>query len=211
MTMSIFHVRRNFTAASQLNQPGGVDSLFSNLYLVVMKLLKRHFLSQALVFSGVAAGAVFLGGCETVENRVAEHQDIYNNLSPNDQTLVSQGKIRYNMSMNAVWLAWGSPGQKSVGNMKGHPTETWVYIQSRSAHPYGYGPYYGGYGYGGFGAIGVVGAHRHHGGRSFLFFGDPYYDPFFYSYIPPTISYPYKTVTFSSGRVMSFQYLTGNY
>jgi hypothetical protein len=96
--------------------------------------------------------------------------------------------------------------------MKGHPTETWVYIQSRTAsYGYGYGPYYGGYGYGGFGAFGVVGAHHHHAGRSFVFYGDPYYDPFFYSYIPPTISYPYKTVTFSSGRVMSFQYLVGNY
>ncbi len=102
--------------------------------------------------------------------------------------------------------------------MRGRDTETWVYVQSRSApygssgYPYyGYGPYgYGsGFGgYGGFGAVGVVRAHHHHGGRSFVFFGDPFYDPFYYSYIPPTISYPYKTVTFSGGRVMSFQYLT---
>ena len=32
--------------------------------------------------------------------------------------------------------------------MRGHPTETWVYVQSRSATPYGYGyPYGSGYGY----------------------------------------------------------------
>lgn len=160
---------------------------------------------------GVAGSALILSGCETVENRISEHQDLYNSLSPNDQALVSQGKIRYNMSMNAVWLAWGSPEQKTTGNMRGRNTETWVYVQSRTASPYGYGYPYGpgygyGYGYGGFGSVGLIATHRHHG-RSFVFFGDPFYDPFFYSYIPPTISYPYKTVTFSSGRVMSFQYL----
>jgi hypothetical protein len=214
MAVSIFHVRRNFTAASELNQPGDVDSLFSNSYHLFMKLMKQRHLTQALIICCAAAGAFLLGGCETAENRIAEHQDIYNSLSPNDQALVSQGKIRYNMPMNAVWLAWGSPAQKSEGNMRGHPTETWVYVQSRSATPYGYGyPYYG-YGYGGYGfggGVGVIAARHHHGGRSFLFYGDPYYDPFFYSYIPPTISYPYKTVTFQSGRVMSFQYLVNPY
>ncbi|MEY2555075.1 MAG: hypothetical protein QOF93_219, partial [Verrucomicrobiota bacterium] len=102
--------------------------------------------------------------------------------------------------------------QKTSGEMRGRPTETWIYIENRYA-PYGsaYYPYYGygpGFGpgfYGGFG--GGVGVFRtHHHGR-FVFFGDPFYDPFYYSYIPPTISVPYRTVTFSNGRVMSFQYL----
>lgn len=171
--------------------------------------MKRQFLFKALVL-GVAGSALVLTGCETVENRITEHPEIYNSLSSKDQALVSQGQIRYGMSRSAVWLAWGSPEQKTEGNMRGKATETWIYVQSRTA-PYGYGypygPYGYGYGYGGFGAVGVVRTHRHHG-RSFVFFGDPFYDPFYYSYIPPTISYPYKTVTFSNGRVMSFQYLT---
>jgi hypothetical protein len=162
---------------------------------------------------GVATAALYLTSCETVENRISEHQDLYNSLPPGDQALVREGKIRSGMSMNAVWLAWGSPEQKTAGEMRGHPTETWIYVENRSA-PYGsaYYPYYG-YGpgfYGGFGGVGFVGTHHHHG-HSFVFFGDPFYDPFYYSYIPPTISIPYRTVTFSSGRVMSFQYLTPPY
>lgn len=161
---------------------------------------------------GVAASAIILTSCATTESRISEHPEIFNSLSSRDQALVREGKIRAGMSKNAVWLAWGSPEQKAEGNMRGHPTETWIYVQSTTA-PYGsaYYPYYGAgpYGYGGFGAVGVV--RRHHGGRAFVFFGDPFYDPFFYSYIPPTISYPYKTVTFENGRVMSFQYLVPPY
>ena len=161
---------------------------------------------------GLATVGLCLTSCETLENRISEHPDIFNSLSPRDQALVRQGQIRSGMSMNAVWLAWGSPEQKTVGEMRGHPSETWIYVENRTA-PYGsaYYPFYG-YGpgfYGGFGGgLGVIRTHHH--GR-FVFFGDPFYDPFYYSYIPPTIAVPYKTVTFSNGRVMSFQYLAGPY
>lgn len=163
--------------------------------------------------AAVSAGAFMLGGCETVENRISEHPDIYNTLSPNDQGLVRNGQIRSGMSMNAVWLAWGSPEQKTHGEMRGRATETWIYVQTRTAGygSYGY-PYYGAgpgfYGPGFYGGGGVVSVRRHHHGRSFIFFGDPFYDPFYYSYIPPTISIPYKTVTFVGGRAVSWQYLT---
>jgi hypothetical protein len=168
-------------------------------------------ISKTVLF-GLAAVGLCLTSCETLENRISEHQDMFNALSPRDQALVRQGQIRSGMSMNAVWLAWGSPEQKTVGEMRGRPTETWIYVESRTA-PYGsaYYPFYG-YGpgfYGGFGGVGFVRTHHH--GRSFVFFGDPFYDPFYYSYIPPTISVPYRTVTFSSGRVMSFQYLAPPY
>jgi outer membrane protein assembly factor BamE (lipoprotein component of BamABCDE complex) len=158
---------------------------------------------------GLAAVGLCLTSCETTENRISQHQDMFNTLSPRDQELVRQGQIRSGMSTNAVWLAWGSPEQKTVGEMRGHPTETWIYVESRTA-PYGsaYYPYYG-YGPGFYGGFGF-----HHGfgyhGRRFAFYGDPFYDPFYYSYIP-TITVPTRTVTFSSGRVMSFQYLARPY
>ena len=95
--------------------------------------------------------------------------------------------------------------------MRGHPTETWIYITYRTApyaYPYGPGPgFYGGVGVG-FGFVGVSHVHHHHN-RAFVFVGDPFFDPFFYSYIPPSIPVPYKTVTFSNGRVVSFQFLQG--
>jgi hypothetical protein len=161
---------------------------------------------------GALCGALALAGCATTEQRISDHPEMFNSLSPNDQALVRQGQIRAGMSQNAVWLAWGSPDQKAVGNMRGRATETWIYITYTTA-PYGYGYPYG-YPYGtgpgfGFGAVSVVQTHHH--GRSFVFFGDPFYDPFYYSYIPPSIPVPYKTVTFSNGRVMSFQMLVPPY
>ena len=176
---------------------------------------KRRVISRALML-GLAAGVLTLTSCSTVESRVSDHPEIYNNLSPNNQALVREGRIRSGMSSDAVWLAWGNPDRKIAGNMRGRETETWVYVRYESAYPggypygYPYGPYgfgyggYGGYGYG-FGYGGVVRAHH---GHRFIFFGDPFYDPFFYSwYIPPSVPVPYKTVTFSNGRVVSFQYL----
>jgi hypothetical protein len=161
---------------------------------------------------GLAVSALFLTGCETTENRITEHPDMFNSLSARDQALVRQGQIRSGMSQNAVWLAWGSPEQKAGGEMRGHPTETWIYVENRTA-PYGsaYYPYYGygpGFYGGGFGYVGVARFHHNH---RFIFYGDPFYDPFYYSYIPPTITIPYKTVTFTNGRVMSFQYLVPPY
>jgi len=91
-------------------------------------------------------------------------------------------------------------------------TETWIYVHYTSAYPYGYGYGYGypyRYGWGG-GFGGVIATHHHHH-RSFVFVGDPFYDPFYYSYIPPSIPYPYRTVTFANGRVVSFQSLVGPY
>ena len=159
---------------------------------------------------GLATVGLCLTSCETLENRISEHPDIFNSLSPRDQALVRQGQIRSGMSMNAVWLAWGSPEQKTVGEMRGHPSETWIYVENRNA-PYGsaYYPFYG-YGPGFYGGFGFHHGFSHHG-RRFAFFGDPFYDPFYYSYIPPTITVPYRTVTFSNGRVMSFQYLAPPY
>ena len=147
--------------------------------------MKRQSLSGALTFA-IAAGALLLTSCSTIESRISENPEIYRNLSSRDQALVNQGQIRYGMSRNAVWLAWGSPDSKVIGNMRGHFTETWIYVHYAT---YPYYPYYGPYGPG------------------FGFFGDPFYDPFYYSLIPPSILYPYKTVTFSNGRVVSFQYL----
>ena len=151
--------------------------------------MSRRFSSGASVL-GIATVVLTLTSCSTPQTRISDHPDLYQSLSSRDQALVSQGQIRYGMSRNAVWLAWGSPDSKVIGNMRGHSTETWVYVYYVT-YPYYY-PYYGAYGPG------------------FGFFGDPFYDPFYYSLISPSIPYPNKTVTFSNSRVMSFQYLAPN-
>ena len=98
--------------------------------------MKRQSFSGALTF-GIATGALVLAGCSTIESRVSEHPEMYGNLSSRDQALVNQGHIRYGMSRNAVWLAWGSPDSKVIGNMLGRSTETWIYVYY-ATYPYYY-------------------------------------------------------------------------
>jgi hypothetical protein len=90
------------------------------------------------------------------------------------------------MSRTAVWLAWGSPDRKVVGNIGGGPRETWLYIY------YVTYPYYPGY------------------GPWDPYLGAPLYDPFYYSDIPPNIPYPGKVVTFANGRVVAFRYVASH-
>jgi len=170
--------------------------------------MKRLNFSRALALS-VAVGGLFLAGCATIESRISDHPDIYNALSPRDQALVRQGRIREGMSMNAVWLAWGSPEQKGYGRMRGRSTETWIY----RAYYNEYDPYYGGWGYGyGYPYRGLAGGAvftGRHGGQYIALY-DPFYDPFFYPRFRQ-VSYPYKTVTFERGRVVAFQGFTPPY
>jgi hypothetical protein len=136
-----------------------------------------------------------------------ENHAAFEALSPRDQALVSQGKIRGHMTEEAVYIAWGRPQQKAVGEIHGVPTETWVYLISTAAGPY-YDAYPGGF-YGGF--VGPVGYYGHRDGRRF--YGaiyDPFYDPFYYPFAP-TVTEPVKTVSFQGGRVIAFQYLTPAY
>ena len=149
--------------------------------------MKRRFFVAASTLA-LMTGALILTSCSTPQTRISEHPDLYQSLSHRDQALVGQGQIRIGMSRTAVWLAWGSSDRKVVGNMGDGPTETWLYIYY-ATYPYypPYGPW-----------------------SPCAYFGDPFYDPFYDSSIPPSIPYPGKVVTFSNGRVVSFQYLAPN-
>ena len=94
----------------------------------------------ALMFMMTASAMIF-SGCATVGGRISQHPEMYQTLSPRDQALVSQGQIRPGMSMDAVWLAWGTADQKIPANVRGHPAETWVYLRYETPPSYG-GPYY---------------------------------------------------------------------
>jgi hypothetical protein len=166
--------------------------------------MKGPILLRALTF-GISASALVLTSCSTTETRIADHPEIFQNLSPRDQALVRQGKIRDGMSQGGVWLAWGTPDQKGSGFARGRAVETWIYneyVYARAPYPFPYGPY----GYGGYWGGGAV--FHPYGHRRFVVIGDPFFDPFYYSYITPSVPYPAKTVTFSNGRVISLQVLT---
>ena len=98
----------------------------------------------ALTFA-IAAGAIILTSCATPGGRISQHPAMYQSLSPTDQALVSQGQIRPGMTMDAVWLSWGTPDQKIPNSMHGRAAETWVYLRYETppsyGGPYSYGPF----------------------------------------------------------------------
>ena len=157
-------------------------------------------------------GALLLGSCETPQDRISRRPDVYNALSPRDQQLVLEGKIREGMSQDAVYLAWGAPNQRGPGRHRGSSTETWIYFSTTSGEHYpgwgGWGYGYGPFGYGGLGyGYGGSYVHRHRSGRLHRHvFYDPFYDPFFYRR-NSIVSYPERTVSFQNGRVIAFQFL----
>ena len=102
--------------------------------------MKRQF-SLGAVTLAVATSALILTSCSTPQTRISEHPDLYQSLSRRDQALVSQGQIRSGMTMNAVWLAWGTPDQKIPASIRGRLAETWVFLRYETPPSYG-GPYY---------------------------------------------------------------------
>lgn len=102
--------------------------------------MQRHEARLALMFT-VITGAMMFSGCATPGGRISQHPEMYQSLSPRDQASVSQGQIRSGMSMDAVWLAWGTPDQRIPADVHGRPGETWVYLRYETPPSYG-GPYY---------------------------------------------------------------------
>jgi len=99
-------------------------------------------LKRGAVSFGIAAAALLFTSCGTPGTRISQHPEIYQGLAPRDQALVRQGQIRPGMSMDAVWLAWGTPEQKIPGPMRN--SETWVYVRYDAPFPsYGVPYYYG--------------------------------------------------------------------
>ncbi len=197
MMVSIFHwVRLGRRTASGKGRQR--ETQLTEKPVMVICLMKRRLLSRALMLSA-ACSALILAGCVTTETRIAKHPEMFQRLSPSDQALVRESKIRNGMSRDAVYLAWGGPDQTTTGTVHGKPAETWIYTSTTSSpYPYGWGRgYYGGY-YG----FGYVSHYRH---RYFRSFYDPFYDPFFYN--RTTINYPDRTVSFQNGRVVAFQFL----
>src|ERR1700694_2627753 len=114
---------RNVTVAAGLNQDAPIDSRKERRMILNMK---RQIFQRALTLVLVASAFV-LTSCSTTETRISDHPEIFQTLSPRDQELVRQGKIREGMSPDAVWVAWGTPDQKATGTARGHAVETWIY------------------------------------------------------------------------------------
>src|SRR6186713_451559 len=94
-----------------LKQRGQVDAVEVGADISRMT---RRLVLQALMLGAIGFG-LSLTGCTTVETRIAERPEAFRRLSPTDQTLVQQGRVRDGMSRDAVYIAWGPPSQRVPG------------------------------------------------------------------------------------------------
>ena len=151
--------------------------------------MKGQFLSKALT-PGIAIGALIFAGCSTTETRISGHPEIYQSLSSRDQALLARANSRWDVAKRSV-SGLGLPRPENCGQYARSPERDLDYVHYTTYYPYSdpsYGPGYGsGYGFG-LTRVGFAGRHHRHGGRSFVFFGSRFYDPFFYSYIPYSVS-----------------------
>jgi hypothetical protein len=85
---------------------------------------------KPLSFLAVALASALLAGCSTtstIETRKQERPGAFEALSPEFQSLVNQGQIRRGMDTNAVYIAWGQPGQISQAESDAGESFTWSY------------------------------------------------------------------------------------
>jgi hypothetical protein len=103
----------------------------------------NNAVARVAMASTITIVVLIFGGCASTETRISQHPEIYQQLSARDQALVSQGQIRAGMTMDAVWLAWGTPDQKIPENMGDRQAETWLYLRYQTPPSYGAPYYYG--------------------------------------------------------------------
>ncbi len=149
----------------------------------VVILLMANIYLRALTLCLTMAALLLLQGCySTPVSRIGDNLEIFASLPLEHQSLVRQGLISEGMSMDAVYLAWGSPDQFAESLEKGVKDVSWLYIGYRTEVVPGYtwAPYRGRY--------------------CDSYYGYPRYSP---NYI--SVPYLYRKVTFRDGRVVAYQ------
>jgi hypothetical protein len=93
-----------------------------------MKAFKHWILFPFSLLVGV-----FLAGCvapDTIISRQQERPAAYGALRPETRILVDQGKIKVGMDTNAVYIAWGQPGEVTEGETAAGQSTAWTYYGS---------------------------------------------------------------------------------
>ncbi|HTB81500.1 MAG TPA: hypothetical protein VK717_11505 [Opitutaceae bacterium] len=74
-----------------------------------------------------AALMLMLAGCNTIDSRISQKQDVFNRLDPQTQAKIRQGIVEVGYTPDMVYIALGTPDeQHQKVTAKGDDT-TWVY------------------------------------------------------------------------------------
>ncbi len=81
-------------------------------------------------FGCMLAFVLCVVGCatrNTIQSRQQERAVAYAALTPEHHALVDHGEIKWGMSQDAVYIAWGSPSEVLKGESGANSTTTWLY------------------------------------------------------------------------------------
>lgn len=81
-------------------------------------------LKKIIFFAGLLLA---LAGCNTIDNRISEKQDVFNRLDPQTQDKIRQGIVNIGYTEDMVYIALGPPDARHQKvTAKGDET-TWIY------------------------------------------------------------------------------------
>jgi hypothetical protein len=140
--------------------------------------------------------ALCLTSCTTnpIEKRIKKHPERFAALTDKEKENVRRGVVSEGMSTDAVFLAWGRPGQVLSGSRHGRERERWAYFRSApvSTVSFGYGSYYGPHPF-----YSSFGVHPHYGYGPVWDYGTGF----------ETVPYLDRTVEFEKGKVVAWEKL----
>jgi hypothetical protein len=82
---------------------------------------------RLLTTFALAATLGFLGGCQTVEDRIQEKPEVFAGLDVATQDKIKQGIIELGYTEDMVYLALGKPDQRRESLTAAGQSMTWIY------------------------------------------------------------------------------------
>ncbi len=76
----------------------------------------------------LAATALLLTGCQTVDHRIKENQAVFDGLDPAVQSRLKQGLIEVGYTTDMVYIALGRPGETKETTTANGKETTWIYV-----------------------------------------------------------------------------------
>ena len=76
------------------------------------------------------AATLFVTGCNTVDSRIAKRQAAFDQLAPEAQQRIRDGKIALGDSPDAVFIALGNPDEVRTRQNAEGSSEVWIYNRS---------------------------------------------------------------------------------
>lgn len=126
---------------------------------------------------------ISLMGCSSPQKRAESRPEAFARLSPDEQRLALEGRIREGMNEDAVFIALGRPSKTLSARRDGADQIHWVYssIVTREIPSF---------------------SHSRFRGEDGRWYGRSYYDPYYQSYVVDTFR-----VVFRDGRVIGWEEL----